>query len=359
MILSRYLVKAFLGRFAMLLIGLVIFLQTLDLLAMANEVLAGGGAPVQSLVRYVMLRLPGLVETVAPLAALLGALTSMVGMATTSEILAMRAAGRSVLSLVGGLVTVGALLSVMLFAFSEFIVVPASSELEDWRNAGFKADGHVETGENSWLIEGSAIVRVGHVMRDGTVLNDVRVFKQDSDGNVADIIGVRLAIWETDHWSTFEVKRLGGLEPESPGAPPPVWETQLRPEHFVRFANHPNQLSLTTLREYSGNQAIGSHPGYFYDTWLQQKIAGPLVLALMPLLAAIAAFAHHRQGSSVVTVVWGITIGFAFVVIDNIVLAMGQFGSLPPILAAWLPLAFFATLGLWIVFRFEHTGART
>ena len=48
-----------------------------------------------------------------------------------------------------------------------------------------------------------------------------------------------------------------------------------------------------------------------------------------------------------------------FVVIDNILLAMGQFGSLPPILSAWLPLVFFSVVGVWIVFRFEHTGART
>jgi lipopolysaccharide export system permease protein len=79
----------------------------------------------------------------------------------------------------------------------------------------------------------------------------------------------------------------------------------------------------------------------------------------MPLLAGIAAFAHHRQGSSVIAVVWGVTFGFLFVVIDNILLAMGQFGSLPPAVAAWLPIALFATVGFWIVFNFENTGART
>jgi lipopolysaccharide export system permease protein len=79
----------------------------------------------------------------------------------------------------------------------------------------------------------------------------------------------------------------------------------------------------------------------------------------MPLLAAIAAFAHHRQGSAVLTIVWGITLGFLFIIIDNMILAMGQFGSLPPFVAAWLPLILFLTLGLWIVFNFEHTGART
>jgi lipopolysaccharide export system permease protein len=361
MILSRYLMRAFLGRFVMLLVGLVLFLQTLDLLATANEVLEGGGAPLASLSRYVVLRAPSLVETVAPLAALLGALTAMVGMATNSEILAMRAAGRSVLSLVGGLVSVGLVLSVVLFVFSEFAVVPANVELQNWRDAGFKTapEEEIQTGENSWIREGSTIIRVGKVLRDGTVLNDVKVFKQDEDGNIDDILNVRLAIWEDDKWSTFEISRVAGRE-NAPDESTLTWETNLKPEHFNKFgANHPNELSLNALQQYVGTVAIGSRPEYFYDTWFQQKIAGPIVLALMPLLAAIAAFAHHRQGRSVVTIVWGITIGFAFVVVDNIVLAMGQFGSLPPIVAAWLPIALFGTLGLWLIFNLEHTGART
>ncbi len=361
MILSRYLMRAFFGRFIMLLVGLVVFLQTLDLLAVANDVLAGGGDPAPTLARYVSLRMPGLVETVAPLAALLGALTAMVAMATNSEILAMRAAGRSVLSLVGGLVSVGLVLSGLLFIFSEFVVVPANGNLQAWRDADYKTgEQPVQNAENSWIREGSSIINVGKVLRDGTVLQDMRIFKQDANGNIADILGVRLALWENDHWNAVEIKRIGGLTSQSDDTVPLTWDTALKPEHFFRMASqHPNELSLNALQQYIGTVAIGSRPGYFYDTWLQQKVAGPIVLALMPLLAAIAAFAHHRQGSSVVTVVWGISIGFAFVVIDNIVLAMGQFGSLPPAVAAWLPIALFGTLGLWLIFNLEHTGART
>ena len=358
MILSGYLIRAFVGRFVMLLVGLVLFLQTLDVLAQANEVLGGGGEPAASLIRYVSLRMPSLIETVAPLSALLGALTAMVGMATNSEILAMRAAGRSVLSLVGGLVSVGMVLAAVLFVFSEFVVVPANANLQEWRDADFKTGSQeINTGENSWIREDDTIIRVGSVVREGTVLNDVRLFKQDGDGNIADIISIRLAMWENGAWKTFEITRLAGRMPND--ETPLAWDTTLKPEHFVRFANHPNELSLGELKQYIGTVAIGSRPEYFYDTWLQQKIAGPIVLALMPLLAAIAAFAHHRQGSSVVTVVWGITAGFAFTVVDNIVLAMGQFGSLPPMVAAWLPIFLFSTLGLWLIFNLENTGART
>ena len=129
----------------------------------------------------------------------------------------------------------------------------------------------------------------------------------------------------------------------------PNWQTDMKPENFMRYANHPNALSIESLRQYAGPESVGSRPGYFYDTWLYQKIAGPIMLAIMPLLGAIAAFAHHRQGAAVLTIIYGVSLGFLFVVIDNILLAMGQFGSLPPLLAAWLPLAFFTTVGIWIV----------
>jgi lipopolysaccharide export system permease protein len=357
MILSRYLMRAFLGRFVGLLLGLVLFLQTLDLLATANDVLAGGGAPLDSLSRYVMLRMPSLVETVAPLAALLGALTALVTLAKNSEVLAMRAAGRSVLSLVGGLVAVGAALSIMLFVFSETVVVRTNGLLEDWRDAGFRPNGQVADGENSWLMEDNTIIRVGHVMRGGTELVNLRLLTRGADEDITDIIDIDRAMWDGQAWQINGARRIGGSAAATDT--PPQWKTLLRPEHFMRFANHPNELSLNALQEYVGNVAIGSRPQYFYDTWLHQKIAGPIVLALMPLLAAIAAFAHHRQGSAVMTLVWGITLGFLFVVVDNMILAMGQFGSLPPFLAAWLPLILFLTIGLWIVFNFEHTGART
>ena len=80
------------------------------------------------------------------------------------------------------------------------------------------------------------------------------------------------------------------------------------------------------------------------------------MLALMPLLAAVAAFAHHRQGSAVMVVVYGISLGFVFIVADNMLLAMGQFGALPTVIAAWLPLALFGTIGLWIVVNLENNG---
>ena len=76
-------------------------------------------------------------------------------MATNSEILAMRAAGRSVMSLVGGLVLVGAVLSVLLFIFSNFVVTRANAELEEWKAADYRPDGQIRDEEASWIMDGN------------------------------------------------------------------------------------------------------------------------------------------------------------------------------------------------------------
>lgn len=363
MILTRYLMRAFLGQFVGLLFGLVLFLQTLDLLANANDILAGGGSPADTLIKYVALRVPSLVETVAPLAGLLGALTALVQLAKNSEILAMRAAGRSVLSLVGGLVVIGSALSILMFVFSDAVVTRTNGALEEWRDAGFAPNGKPKAEENTWMMEADTMVRVGRVTDEGRVLENLRLLRQGDDSSIVDVVDIDRATWSGTAWKVVGVDQYGQSTGQSGGQPTgPIadeWQTQLRPEHFVRFANDPKDLSLNALQEYVGNVAIGTRPKYFYDTWLHQKIAGPAVLALMPLLAAIAAFSHHRQGSAVITVVWGISLGFAFILVDNLVLAMGQFGTIPPLMAAWLPLGFFATLGVWIVFSFENAGART
>ena len=186
------------------------------------------------------------------------------------------------------------------------------------------------------------------------MLNDIRLFNQTETYAIDDIVNIRLAIWESDSWNLFGVKKVGGANTNTEY--PISWDTSLVPEDFNKLANPPSELTFDELEHYVREVALGTRPTYYYDTWLQQKLAGPVVLALMPLLAAIAAFAQQRQGSAVIVVVYGITLGFFFIVTDNLLLAMGQFGALPPFIAAWLPLLLFAIIGFWILINLENSS---
>ena len=84
------------------------------------------------------------------------------------------------------------------------------------------------------------------------------------------------------------------------------------------------------------------------------KLSGPLSTILMPLLGAIAAFGLARSGQLLIRAVIGMALGFAYFVIDNAALAIGNFGGYPPEVAAWAPFLLFLLIGETVLIRTEE-----
>jgi lipopolysaccharide export system permease protein len=84
------------------------------------------------------------------------------------------------------------------------------------------------------------------------------------------------------------------------------------------------------------------------------KISGPLSITLMPLLAAIAAFGLARSGQVLLRAAAGMALGFAYFVVDNLSLALGNVGAYPAWLAAWAPFVLFLLIGESVLIRSEE-----
>ena len=74
----------------------------------------------------------------------------------------------------------------------------------------------------------------------------------------------------------------------------------------------------------------------------------------MPLLGAVAAFGLARSGQLLIRAVIGMSLGFAYFVVDNAALAMGNFGGYPPFVAAWAPFLLFLLIGETVLVRTEE-----
>jgi lipopolysaccharide export system permease protein len=74
----------------------------------------------------------------------------------------------------------------------------------------------------------------------------------------------------------------------------------------------------------------------------------------MPLLGAVAAFGLARSGQLLLRAVIGMALGFAFFVVDNFGLAMGNLGAYPAWLAAWGPFMLFLMIGEAVLVRTEE-----
>ena len=72
------------------------------------------------------------------------------------------------------------------------------------------------------------------------------------------------------------------------------------------------------------------------------------------MLAAVAAFGLARSGRLFVRAIIGMALGFAFFVVDNFALALGNLGAYSPALAAWGPLLLFGLIGEAVLLRTEE-----
>ena len=100
-------------------------------------------------------------------------------------------------------------------------------------------------------------------------------------------------------------------------------------------------------------KAAGRRTSELEGKWWH-KISGPLSAVLMPLLGAVAAFGLARSGQLLIRAMIGMALGFAYFVVDNAALAMGNFGGYPPLVAAWAPFLLFALIGETVLIRTEE-----
>lgn len=356
--ITLYVARLFAVRIVALLVLLVLVLQTLDLLGESGHILAikGNGQP--ELLRYVLLRIPQLIARFLPDAVLMAAVATLMTMNQNSEVIALKAAGLSAHQILAPLFLVAGVTSVVHFAFNEAVVVRAAASLKAWQDVEYRrVPVDAETKANVWMQDGPNILYARTVTGrgDATAMADVSWYRRDATGLVTEIVHAPHATyahpgWRFDQPVSFDVAgtRLG-----TPG-PARVYAGGVDPTQIIVRKTNADGESLWTLSgSIAAIRAAGLRTDAIDGRWWH-KLAGPLSSLLMPLLAAVAAFGLARSGMLFIRVVIAMALGFAYFVVDNAALAMGNFGGYPPLLAAWAPLLLFFLIGETVLIRTEE-----
>ncbi len=356
--LSSYIVKMHLSRFFGILLGLTAVLQLLDLMGVSDDILAADGATWREIIEYISLRTPQLIAQFVPFIALLATLLTLATLNQHSEVIVMKAIGLSAHRILFPLGMASFIIAISHMFYNETIVVDANAKLAYWADNDYAVNlppeeapsGHV------WIKEGNTIIQVEAVsrLRSRVVLDKVSLFERDEAGKLIAMERADFAWHQNGQWTLHEVRRFDTNSHLLSIEPVVNWDIKTRPERFLALTVKPDQVSFFAL--YNSIQELKKEglPTDRLMTSLLQKIAGPASSMLMPLLAALAAFGVHRAGSLVVRLVIGMALGFSFFVADNFMLAMGQFGVAPPLLAAWAPFLLFLIVGYMVIFQTEE-----
>lgn len=353
-----YLAKIFTVRYIIILLGLIATLQMLDLLAKSEEILAGEGAVYADLWRYVTLRSPHLISLFSPFVALLASIFTLSVLNVHSEIVIMKAAGWSAFRIIMPLMCVSLLIGVVNFVFSETVTVQARAELRNWEANAFAANipPAPDSVYDTWVTDGQNLVKAESASRSGSILllDQVTQYIRDDNKDITNIIKADFAVYRDNAWklygvqifdvSTLEIEMQENLD----------WDTTIPPDRFISLAIVADQVNLPRLRRAIDQLQSEGHDTASLYTMLLQKYVSPLSTLLMPLLAGLAAFGLHRGGNLLGRILITLSMGFGFFVINNLFIALGQYGAVPPIVAAWLPFLLFGLAGISFILLTEE-----
>ncbi len=361
--LALYMAKMFLLRFAAFLLLLTLVIQSLDLINESDKILVVPGAGYASLGKYMLWRIPQLASLFAPFAVLLATLLTLMSLNQNSEIIIMKASGLSAHQLLRPLFFAALFVAFGHFIFNELVLVPSTAKLSAWQatNYGAKPAESADMPKAIWIMDGNNIVHAQDVRQEGgqLVLDHLIVFarqpaNQGRGFSLVSLTRANTARLVNDNWQLFDVHHTDVAHLKTTQKSLETWQTRIPPERFMAVAVNPKQVNFMVLQSAIHNLQTGKQTRDVLTAALNHKVTGPLSAVLMPLLGAVAAFGVARSGKLFVRLVAGLVIGFSYFVTDNFMVAMGQFGTIPPVLAAWAPFILFFLIGEAILLNSEE-----
>jgi lipopolysaccharide export system permease protein len=353
---SFYMARSFLINTFAFLFGLVLILQTLDLLSESGRILTYPGNGDAEVWRYVSLRTPQIIATFLPFSVLLGTIVTFSTMNQNSEVIALKASGLSAHQVLAPLMLAGLGVAIISFGFNDRIVSRASATLAAWKKVEY-GPLPIDRGDRSnvWVRSDDHLIHVLQIKGkgDAALLGGVTIYERDGAA-LKSLVRGDLARRAGDGWRLDKAERfdvasgtlspLGGFD----------FGRGVRPDQFTLANVVAESMTFGALNEAIGDLRAAGRPTKALEGALWHKLSGPLSAVLMPLLGAVAAFGIARSGKLFLRAVTAMGLGFLYFVADNFALAMGNLGAYPPFLAAWAPFLLFAMIGEAVLLKTEE-----
>ncbi|MGB0292452.1 MAG: LptF/LptG family permease [Luteolibacter sp.] len=360
-ILDRYITRRFLTMFGICLAALYIVWLLLDLSDNVSE-LSAAKNPVSTIFVYYFTRLPAVLMLLLPYALLLSLLESLGKLSTNREVIAIIQAGRSVLRLCVPLMVAGAMCTILALGINyHWAPVAEGSEKEILDRASGRQQSkaskvlyrNLHTGR-LWLV--NSFPPDYHM---GKALRGVEVTATNNDDRLKSRLTAKSANWDpnTTDWTFHQAVICHYAEDKAP-----YYEVPEGPLVISGWPETPWQIIKPGLpAEHLGipglNAWLKTHQRFPhiadpepYLTHRHYRFALPFACLITVLLAAPLAIQFSRRGS-VGGIFLAVALACMMLLINTIILALGESGHLPPMLAAWLPNMIFGGIGGYLLYR--------
>ena len=340
MILDRYIARAIVGGTLM---SLFLFGALFTFISFVSELQHVGMNNYDALQAFifVLLNLPQLLYQVFPSAMLLGGLLSLGALASTSEMVVIRAAGISISRITVAVLKAGFLLVVIAVLLGEFVAPETISTAKTMRAQAL--EGRVLTGDRKglWSKYGDNFVYIGTVLPD-VQLRDVIIYQIDSEHRLKTTTFAEQAHYDKEEqsWHLQNVinSEITSDSVKSTHNDTEKWPAMVSTDLFNVLNLEPEDMSATELWQYSlylDENELESD-AFWLAFWV--KFFTPLTSVGMLMIAVpLVLTSNARSGGTGGRILIGVMIGVAFYVLNRVINQMGIIYGITPVLSAGLP----------------------
>ncbi len=297
----------------------------------------------------VIFSVPAIVYETFPSAVLIGGLLALGGMASKSELIAMRAAGVSKVQISMMVAFTGIFLMLFIVAVGE-LLLPKSETQKEMLESKIKGWPSTTVINNVWLKEGRQFIKIGQAPSDKHLL-DVEIY-EFIDQKVSSIIQAKEAHWVEQNWqlqnvivTVFNDEQVMVSEKEALSY---NWQFDLS---LFTVIDRPETLTLMDLHTYANYMEANDLDGSRYRLSFWLKLMSPVTVMVMLMLALPFAFGSLRTMASGNLIVIGLVVGLGYYIFSGIASHLGYLYGLPPFINAFAPSVIFILLALFLMLR--------
>ncbi|XAV88959.1 MAG: LPS export ABC transporter permease LptG [Candidatus Symbiodolus clandestinus] len=270
---------------------------------------------------YTLLTLPEDIQLLFPFSALIGVLLGLGLLASQGEITVMQALGCSRWRIMVAIGKALCPLIILCMILGEW-VVPWSDQFARQLRAQAIEGGSllVQQGE-LWLKDGSDFIYIQQVTPHQG-LQGIHIYHFDQLRRLTAITQAQYASFHQDHWLLHHcVKQQFTLGKPITIEQSPVshWPLLLTPEKLGMTSLEPNQLSMIRLYRYIKYLRHSGQESNRYELALWKQLLAPLSTLSITLLALSSLLGPLRQTSVSLRIIIGITYGFIFYILSELI----------------------------------------
>lgn len=351
-VLTGYIVREILkGSFIAVLLLLTLF----NLFTFSDELrdLGKGDYGLEQIFYYLALTSPTVFYELMPASALLGSLFILGAMGNNRELIAMQAAGLSVLGIIRAVMLAGAILVAISIAVGEFIAPEAERAARLLKVTAQNEQVVMNVNYGLWLREGKKFINVRKIQDDGN-LADISVYEVDEQRHLSHSLHAEKALFQGDQqWKLEQIKQsdISLQQMTASQQAEQMWQSSVAPDLLEIVVVNPNNLSMYDLAMYIGFLKDNHQKSQEFELAFWGRVVNPLVVFVMLLVSAPFVIGVKRGVNVGARMMIGVVIGMGFNIIDKIVGHMGLIYDLNPPIIAVAPSLTAMGLALWALQR--------